>query len=320
MPRTAYPRDEALTAVVIGYQSQDQLMIADAVMPRTSPLKSLKYTYTYYAPGQFTYVPNTDVGRRTKVNEVEFKGEKRHGEAQEHALSHPIVPADYDGVENPEAIKADAAAALSELILLDRERRVAGIVLNPANYGANAIALSSSTKLDDQDADIVAMILTAIENCRVKPNIAVMGGDEWNSLKRHPSVLAYIVRATGNDNVKAKGIATKQEVADLFSLKEIIVGESVVSDSSDEDAPFKSAWAGGIAFHYRSTAALTGMSAGMANRMTWGFTAHIAKYSNQYTDDSQGTRGVDMIRVVDHCDEVVVANECGILLHDLYTA
>ena len=287
----AYPRDEALTAVVIGYKSQDQEMIADLVMPRTAPLKSPKYKYTYYKPGQFAYVPDTKVGRRTKVNEVEFKGERRHGEAEEHALAHPIVPADYDGVDNPDSVKADAVSALTELMALDRERRVAKIVLDPANYGSNVIELASSAKIDNDDADLVTIIRGAIRKCRVKPNIAVMGRDDWETLASHPRVLAAVVRAFGaGDTIKAAGVASKEEFARLFDLKEVIVGESIVSDGIDDNAKFQPAWTGGIAFQYRSIAALTGMSAGMANRMTWGFTAHIAKYSNSYVDNTEGTR------------------------------
>ncbi|AXF86405.1 hypothetical protein DTO96_102159 [Ephemeroptericola cinctiostellae] len=317
--REAYPRDEALTAIILGFQNK--AMIADQVMPRTSPLDSPRYKYQYYAPGQFAYVPDTRVGRRTKVNEVEFKGESRHGETQEYALKHAFVPRDFDGVKNPAAKRASATEALSNLLELSREVRVADMVLNPANYGNNAIALSANDKLDDDATDPVKLIREALKACRIRPNIAVMGTNEWDALAAHPRILAAVVRAAGVvGSIGAAGIATREEVARLFGLQEIIVGEALVSSSYADNAVFKATWSGGIAFHRRDTSAISGVTAGMNNGMTWGFTAHFEKFANKYNDDTEGTRGVEYVRVVDDCEEAVVSTDCGVLLTEVLSA
>lgn len=317
--REAYPRDEALTAIIMGFTNK--AMIADQVMPRTAPLDSPRYKYQRYAPGQFAYVPDTAVGRRTQVNEVEFVGETKHGETKEYALKHAFVPRDFDGVKNPEAKRASATAALANLLELSRELRVAKQVFDPANYGANVIELSASEKLDIDDADPVKIIRGALKACRIRPNVAIMGTDEWDALSAHPRILAAVVRAAGVvGSIGAAGIATKEEVARLFGLQEIIVGEALVSSSYADNSLFSAAWKGSIAFHRRDTSAIAGLSAGMNNGMTWGFTAHFEKFANKYNDDSEGTRGVEYVRVVDDCEEAVISADCGVLMPNVLTA
>ena len=59
---------------------------------------------------------------------------------------------------------------------------------------------------------------------------------------------------------------------------------------------------------------MVALAAGMNNGMTWGFTAHFDKFANRYSVDSEGTRGVEYIRVVDDCEERVISPDCGMLL------
>lgn len=314
--REAYPRDETLTAIILGYQNK--AMIADRVMPRTSPLDSPRYKYQRFAPGQFAHVPDTTVGRRTQVNEVEFRGETVYGETQEYALKHGFIPRDYDGVKNPEAKRASATTALSGLLDLAREIRVANAVMNTANYGTNYAAVTATDKFTNNDADVVKLIRNAILGPRIRPNVMILGQKEWSALASHPRVLAAVTRAfaavSTGATIQTAGIAAREEVARLFELQEIIVGESEVASSFGDNAVFSPTWSGGVAFHRLDPTAISGVSAGMNNGMTWGFTAHFDKFANRYSVDSEGTRGVEYIRVVDDCEERVISPDCGMLL------
>ena len=317
--REAYPRDEALTAIVLGYQNKP--MIADRVMPRTSSLDSPRYKFQRYAPGQFAHVPDTTVGRRTQVNEVEFRGEVAYGETQEHALKHGFIPRDFDGVKNPDAKRAAATQALSNLLELDREVRVAQVVLNPSNYASNHAVLTASDKFTNNDADVVKLIKTAIGTPRIRPNTMIMGQKEWDALSSHPRILAAVTRAfaaiSSGQTIQTAGIATKEEVARLFGLSELIIGEAEVASSYGDNAVFSATWSGGVALHRIDPSAINGVAAGMNNGMTFGFTAHFEKFANRYTDDSEGTRGVEYIRVVDDCEERIVSPDCGMLLTEV---
>lgn len=314
-----YPRDEVLTAIVLGFSNG--AMIADSVLPRTSPLDSPKFKYQYYNPGQFAFVPDTKVGRRTHVNEVNFEGEERHGETEEHALKHVFAPRDFDGVKDPQKKKADAATALAGLLILDREVRVADIMLSPASYGGNHTTVTLGDKFDNEDSDPVKLIQTAIKSMRIRPNTMTMGQAEWDALASHPRILAAVTRAAGViGQIGAAGIATKEEVARLFSLQNIFIGESIVASSATAGATFKPAWSGGVSLTYTNTAAIAGAGAGMNNGMTFGFTFHHDKYSNTYRNDAEGTRGTEAVRVVDDCQEKVISPECGFLLSEVIGA
>lgn len=313
-----YIRDEALTAVVLGFKNGST--IADLVMPRTSPLNSPNFKYQIYHPGQFAYVPDTKVGRRTHVNEVNFTGKEMHDMTEERALKHVFVPRDFAGVKDPQAKKAAAAAALAGLLVLDREIRVANIMLSPENYGNNHAVATAGDKFDDESTDIVKTIQTAINASRIRPNTMTLGQKEWDALASHPRIVAAVTRASGTiGSIGAAGIATSEEVARLFNLKNIFVGESLVASKAGEDATFKPAWSGGVSFTYTDPAAISGVGAGMNNGITFGFTAHFDKYSNTYQTDHEGTQGSTAVRVVDECKELVVSTDCGFLLRKVLT-
>lgn len=313
---TPYPRDEAMTAIVLGFTNK--ATIADLVMPRTSPFDKFDFSYQYYGPGQFAYVPDTSVGRRTHVNEVEFHGEKRYNSTVERALKHVFVPNDFVGVKDPEKKKAAAAVALAGLMTLDRELRVARLMMDAANYANNHAVVTAGDKFDVESSDIVRLIRTAIATPRLRPNTMVLGQAEWDALASHPRILAAVTRASGTiGSIGAAGIATREEVARLFSLQDILVGESLVASSAKDDATFKPAWSGAVSFIHNNLSAIAGVSAGMGNGLTFGFTAHFDKYSNTYDTKHEGTQGSTTLRVVDNCQEIVVAPECGMLLQNV---
>ena len=69
-----FPIDPQLTAIAVIVRNQ--AMIADQVLPRTSSLAKPTFAYQYYPPAQQFTVPDTKVGRRSQVNQVEFNGER----------------------------------------------------------------------------------------------------------------------------------------------------------------------------------------------------------------------------------------------------
>ena len=192
------------------------------------------------------------------------------------------------------------------------------MVLNPSNYGNNTAVVSGSDKFNNNDSDIVKLITTSIETPRIRPNVMILGRKEWRALASHPRILAAVTRAfaavSAGTTIQTAGIATREEIARLFELDEIIVGEAEVASSYGDNAVFSPTWSGGVAFHRLDPSAISGVAAGMNNGMTWGFTAHFEKFSNRYSVDSEGTRGVEYIRVVDDCEERVISPDCGMLL------
>ncbi len=124
-----FPVDPVITAIAIGYRNQAQDLIADQVLPRV-PVLGERYKWTEYPVAERFTVPDTEVGRRGRVNRVEFSGVERTGGTQDYGLEDAIPISDITeaegqrrrglGLIDPEKI---AAEGLTDLVLLDREVR-----------------------------------------------------------------------------------------------------------------------------------------------------------------------------------------------------
>lgn len=75
-----FPIDPQMTAIAVIVRNP--AMIADQVLPRTSPLAKTQFAYQYYPPAQQFTVPDTKVGRRSQVNQVEFNGKRMTAEPE----------------------------------------------------------------------------------------------------------------------------------------------------------------------------------------------------------------------------------------------
>ncbi|MGC5778836.1 hypothetical protein [Methylobacterium sp. NFXW15] len=135
-----FPVDPVITAIAIGYRNQAQDLIADQVLPRV-PVLGERYKWTEYPLAEHFTVPDTEVGRRGRVNRVEFSGVERTRGTQDYGLEDAIPISDINeaegqrrrglGLIDPEKISAEG---LTDLVLLDREVRVAAVAQNPDNY------------------------------------------------------------------------------------------------------------------------------------------------------------------------------------------
>ncbi|HQF31504.1 MAG TPA: capsid protein, partial [Hyphomicrobiales bacterium] len=148
--------DPALTAIAIAYNNPAQSMIADRVLPR-QPVGQETFKWTEYPLVEGFTVPDTRVGRRGQVNQVVFNGEERESAVEDFGLDAPVVMSDINAAAAARAAKRStydpeghAAEAMTRLVELDREIRVAGVVQNPANYAADRkVALAGNEQLSD---------------------------------------------------------------------------------------------------------------------------------------------------------------------------
>jgi hypothetical protein len=188
MANAPFPIQPALTAVAIRYGNSNY--IADAVAPRvpvgTQEFKWLKHTL---ADG-FT-VPDTRVGRKSQPNEVEFTATEETSSTLDYGLDDPIPQADINNAPVNYDPLARATEGVMDLIMLDREKRVADVIFAAGTYGsANKVTLSGTSQWSDYS---VSNPLLAIMNGRaamVMPgNVLMLGQATWNVLRGHPRVL-----------------------------------------------------------------------------------------------------------------------------------
>jgi hypothetical protein len=305
-----------LTAITLAYRNQ--ALIADQVLPRI-PVDSSVFKWSQYTTADAFTVPDTRVGRKGDVNEIDWTATEQTAATSDYGLEDAIP---YSDLMNAAAARltqgvmpidpeARSTELLSDLIALDREVRVANLVFNTASYAtANKSTLSGTSQWSDYtNSDPVGAILTAMDAMLIRPNKLVLGRAVYTVLRRHPKIVAGVVMNGGNADMG--GVVAKQAIAELLELDELIIGEGFVNTAKKGQAPTMSrVWGKSAALVYQSP-----VMASPQGVMTFGYTAEwgqrIAGTIEQ--DPDIGLRGGTRVRVGESVKEVIAANDAGYL-------
>ena len=304
---STYPVDFERTAIAVGYGNDSY--IADMVLPRVEVVRK-EYRYTEYPLAESFSVPDTRVGRRGTPAMVHFTAREKSGACEDYALDD-LIP--DDDVRNTPPTTADpidrSTMMLMDLLMIDREKRVADLVFDAAKYGAaNKVTLAGNDQwsADHKDSDPVADIVDAIESMIVKPTHFCMGSEVWKDLRTHSAVLKSVNRNEGD-----RGIASRMMVEDLLEVK-IVVGEAWINAARPgQEANLNRVW-GKHALLYRADP-----NAAPNGPPTLGITAsYRGREVYSRFDPVRGARGGHLLRVVDSCDERIIAGKAGYLFRN----
>ncbi len=301
---STYPVDFERTATAVGYGNDS--CIADMVQPRVDVGRK-EYRYTEYPLAESFSVPETRVGRRGTPVMVHFSAEEKSGACQDYSLED-LIP--DDDVRNAPPTTVDpidrSTMMLTDLLMIDREKRVADLVFDAAKYGAdNKVTLAGNDQwsASHDDSDPVADIVDAVESMIVKPTHFCMGSEVWKDLRTHPAILKSVNRNEGD-----RGIASRMMVEDLLEVK-IVVGQAWINAARPgREASLKRVW-GKNALLYRADP-----NAAPNGPPTLGITAsYRGREVYSVFDPARGARGGHRLRVVDTCDERIIAARAGYL-------
>lgn len=301
-----FPVVPELTAISIAYRNA--AFIADAVLPRV-PVGVQSYRYRKFNLGDAFSIPDTKVGRTSRPNQVDFGFTEESGFCLDYGLDDPVPQTDMDNSPPNYNPLGAATEFVTNLIELDREVRVAKMVQDVANYAAgNHVALSGTDKFSDPASDPIKIIMDAMDAMIVRPNAMVIGRLGWSALIRNATINKAV-----NKNVGDKGVARKQDVADLLELKEIFVGESYVNSSKKGQAVSVSrVWGPHVSLINRD------VLAGPQRGVTYGFTAQFGtRIAGAKPDSNIGLRGGQMVRAGESVDEKICAPDMGYLIQDV---
>lgn len=181
-------------------------------------------------------------GKSNRIN-PEDVGSKDYS-LSEYDLEYPI---DYR--EENEAsfdLPSYATSVVKDGLDLTRERQIAKLACDPANYGPNnKITLSGSSQFSHPDADIPAIVDDAIESVERfigrKPNVMIVSDNVWKKMKRHPSLLEKLA----STSVKSINLKT---AAELLEIDEIVVGKTTYVDETSGD--LLDVWANDVVIAY----------------------------------------------------------------------
>ncbi len=312
MSTTSFPINPALTAVAIGYRNRDVDMIADQVLPRIQTPK--KFAYTKYTQADGYTVPATRVGRKSDPTMVDFGGTLINDECVDWGLDD-LLPNDEieafnvsmapSGMVSPQA---KTVSLLTGLVMLDREIRVAGLVFNTSSYAAgNQSTLSGSTQWSDfTNSNPLDAMLVALDVPLIRPNTIVLGQAVWTKVRQHPRLIQ-----AANASAQTGGAITRQDLADLLEIKNVLVGVGFQNTAKKGQTPtYARVWG--------KFAALLFISEDQANadQPTFGFTAQFgSRMAGTIPMPQKGLRGGEIIRVGESVKEVLPANDAGYLFN-----
>lgn len=310
MKTAPFPVNPVLTGVALAYHNGK--MIADEVSPKKQ-VGGEQFKYYKHNVAECQTLPDTVVGRKSVPNEVEFTLEEVDSSTQDHGLDDVVPNKDIENAKNIPGYDplATAAMNLTDLIELSREVRTANLIFGAANYGAaNKVALAGGDKWSDYtNSDPVTDIKTGLDACIIRPNVAVFGRSAWSTLSSHPQILAGVGKLNTNG-----GIAKRQEVADLFELDEILVGESFVNIAKPGQAVSRArVWGGHCSLIVRDK-----LADFQNKRPTFSLTAQCgSRISGDIAEPKIGLRGSVRVRVGEAVRELLIANDLGYFLQNV---
>ena len=323
-PKRPFQVDPVLSAIAIGYKNPGVSRIADEVMPRAA-VGGEKFSWTEYPLEEGFNVPDAKVGRKGRVQQLEFNGTQKTSEVDDYGLDAPIPFSDIEAAANARAHglsafdpEGHAVEMLSETILNIREVRVAQMVHNAANYATGRkVTLSGSDQLSDYaGSDPIGLIKTGMESTLIlPPNTMVMGRKVWSKLSSHPKIVNAV-----KGNLTSEGIVSRQQFLELFSgegISRLLIGDAFYNAAKPKQAAnLQRAWGNHISMLH-----INKMATAEGGDLTWGLTAEYGgKIAGRIEDKDIGLQGGTRIRRGERVKELIVAKDLGYFIQDAIAA
>jgi hypothetical protein len=302
--RTPYPIDEQRSAIAIAYENKN--LIADAVMPYVQ-VPTEEFTYLVHTKAEGFTIPNTNAGRKGRLNSVDFSSAEETAKTVDRGLMSEVPQKDIDQSMEGFDPFDHAAQMIMKLVKLDRESRVASAVFNASNH-SNSTTLSGTSQWSHASSTPLTAIEGYLNTPLMRPNIAVFGQETWRYLKAHADIVEA-VKGTGAN----KGFVSTQQFADLFDLEAVYVGGAYYnSNNIGQTASYDRIWGKHAAFIYRDNVT-------SPREVTWGFTGRWGNpvaYTGQLQPGMFGLRGGSFTVAGESTIEVVSASDLSYYVAD----
>ena len=303
--RAPFPIQPELTQIALAYRNP--AYIADMVMPR-AVVGTQEFKYLSHTKAESYTIPDTTVGRKGRTNEVEFSATESTSATIDYGLEVGVPQSDIENAPVNYNPLGRSTELLSELVMLDRELRVATQVFTAGNYAtANKETLAGSDQWTHASSDPIAKIMAALDAAFIRPNFMVLGQEAWTALRQNP----VIMKAT-NKNSGDKGAAARAAVAELFELQDIYVGQGRYNSAKPNQTPtYGRLWTDSALLFYKNPTATPSMG------VTFGLTAQWGdKVAMQWEDRNIGLRGGQRVRMGESVKELILAADCAFLFSD----
>jgi len=306
--KSPFPSDPVLTGITLAYGNKK--LVADFVLPRVGVARQeFKYN-KYNLPDRFT-IPLTLVGRKGRPTEVEFGATEATDSTRNYGLDDVIPQDDIENTAGRYDPVGYATTMLTELIALDREQRTAALVFNTASYAAgNKATLAGATQWSDPASDPIKAIQDALDTMVMRPNVGVIGRAVFSVLSRHAKIVAAAYPLGGN--ATAGGTVSREAIAKILELDELIVGEAFSNTAKPGQAPTLARLWGKHAVFFVRNQEVTPVGG-----VTFGYTGEWgSRVAGQLEEPHVGLRGGVRVRVGESVKELLVANDLGYMFEN----
>ncbi|MNU42688.1 hypothetical protein D3C71_314530 [compost metagenome] len=316
-----FPIHPTYTGITAAYQNAD--MIADIVLPYTTPVGKALFNWYEYPIGQATTVPDTRIGRRSEANTIDVQAEERESKTVPHALSDLVPQGDIDDAPEGYDPRGHAAETVTDLMILKREVNVADKVFGADTYApANRVDLAGGDQFDEETTDVFDMLWQARRKTLVKPNMMVLGETTWNQMATNPKLIAKLYGAAST-----RGVARKEDLASMLELKRgIVVGEARVNTANiGQPVALGGAWGPHAALLYINPLANNqrGLTFGMTVPRAVSGDAKSASggrwRTREVPEPKIGIDGSTRIIVESERKELIVSADCGYFFENAVT-
>ncbi|WP_231102281.1 capsid protein [Pseudoalteromonas luteoviolacea] len=297
------------TAIAIAYHNRR--MIADDVCPRI-PVGKRTFQYRTYDKAERMTIPNTRVGRKSAINQVEFTTEEGSASCEDHGLSDVVPNSDIKEAPHNYNPLHHATEGISDLMLLAREVRVAELFKDPTNYGYHYELGKGGLKfLDDDNLDILQFFQELIDDMLVTPNHMTLPRKILTKLRS----CKHVIKAY-NGSLGDSGLVPIGFIQDTLGIDKVHVGEAWVNTAKKGETPnFIEAWGNDHISLTRSDP----LASANNGRMTFAFTAQFGDRISGRRDVAAGLDGAIEVMVGEKVKELSIAKDYGMILTNLLT-
>ncbi|HYI39999.1 MAG TPA: hypothetical protein VE053_06745 [Allosphingosinicella sp.] len=306
----------ALVAIALDYGNVNRGSrgyIADEVMPRVR-VDAPEFKYPSYPIEEAFDAPDTQAGRRSKLNEFLLTATEETGSVDDYGLEAPIPFRDEAAARSgnmPFSFRARATRTLVDKVQLGREKRVAARVFSAANFqNGYKATLSGSDQFGHVDSKPVDLILDAKASMLIPPNTGVMGERVFRRLQLNASV-SQRLGGSGNSG----RMVTQTELAAILGLERLIIGNTIQQTSKKGQAMTTAPiWGDHFALLRIAPTNGTG-TVDNPEDPSFGYTFQWGDVvAGEYNDPQMGLMGGVRVKYGEMLDEKTVAPYAGYLL------
>lgn len=228
--------DAVLSQFAIQYKNERTDLIGDRVSPPVKVVKESDKYIIYTKKDRFT-VPSTYRADKDTANEV-YWGKDTEGTYQciEYALRDIASDRAIQNADKPLDMKRDTQEFLEDLILLDREVRLATQLFSTTTFASYYSTLGTAdqwSNFTSDDSDPLDDVETARESIRKnamkRMNTLIMGYEVYKQVRHHPLV---VDRVKGGATVRVPAVIGATELAQVFDVDQVLIGSAIYNSAN----------------------------------------------------------------------------------------